>query len=65
MVGKEEYMSKLKELLYELKQFSRQWYKRLINLSSLKVHNKSIYDPCVYQEVENGELVTCCCMQTY
>jgi len=47
VAGKEK-VCKLEKSLYELKQSSRQWYKRFDKFMCGRGYTRSLYDPCVY-----------------
>jgi len=56
--GKENLVCKLKKSLYELKQSSRQWYKRFDSFMHVKNYTRSKYDPCVYyNKLPSGEYI--------
>ena len=52
--GKENMLCKLKKSLYELKQFSRKWYKHFDSYIRGKRYIRSYYDPCVYYNKLSG-----------
>ena len=56
--GKEDYVCKLKKSLHELKQSSRQWYKRFDSYMVGLCYNRSLYDCCVYHnKAKDGSMV--------
>ena len=48
MKGKENMVWKLKKSLYELKQASRQWYKKFDYFMMSREYKRTFADPCVY-----------------
>ena len=55
---KEDHICLLKKSLYELKQFSRQWYKKFDIFISSCDYSMSMYDGCVYfQKLKDGSFI--------
>ena len=56
--GKEDHICLLKKYLYELKQSSRQWYKRFNSFIIAQGFNRSNYDVCVYlRKLNDGSFI--------
>jgi hypothetical protein len=54
VLGKEDFVCKLKKSLYGLKQSLRQWYKRFDSFMIYNGFKRSQYDSCVYIKFVNG-----------
>ena len=56
--AKEEHVCTLKKSLYNLKQSSRQWYKRFDSFMVGSGYSRSSYDSCVYfRKTHDGSFI--------